>query len=185
MYSYSYNEGYGMVTKTIKLTLALVAASALIGSTAYAVSQSVSATVKFATPITLTKNSDINFGTVGTGAQTFKINTTGTVTAIGAGTAQPLGGATTASNITIKGSPTQTINVNVNGYGSQSGVTLQNANCRYDTGTEALCSAASFDSLTPNPAGKILYLGVEAVADGSQIDNQQVTTTFNVDVIYN
>ncbi len=75
---------------TAKRLLALTAAS-ILPFTSYAATQSITANIRFEAPITLTKNSDINFGIVSAGVNdTYTISTAGVVTA--AATGQSLGG---------------------------------------------------------------------------------------------
>ncbi|MES2906891.1 MAG: DUF4402 domain-containing protein [Pseudomonadota bacterium] len=153
----------------------------LFTSAAFAVTQSVTANIAFDTALTLTKNADINFGRVKAAtADTYTINTAGTVTAAGSG--QYLGGTTAAGNITIAGSTTQTINVSVGNYTANGGVTPQSATCAYNGGGAAACSLTG---VAAPGAGKTLLLGVQAVVDGSQAAGTTAAPTFDVTVVYN
>jgi hypothetical protein len=147
----------------------------------WAVSQSVTANIAFDTALTLTKNADINFGKVKAGvADTYTIDTAGTVTAAGSG--QYLSGTTAAGNISISGSTTQTINISVGNYAANGGVTPQSATCRYNGDTASACSRTGAAA----PAGgKTLLLGVQAVVDGTQVAGATAAPTFDVTVVYN
>jgi hypothetical protein len=148
-----------------------------------AVSSTVTATIAFDTALTLSPVSQINFGTVkALVADTYTIDTAGTVTAAGSG--QWLHGPTSAGNISIAGSTTQTINISVGNYSAASnGVTAANAKCRYNGDTESACSRTG--AAAP-AAGKTLLLGVQAVVSGTQAAGSPAATpTFDVTVVYN
>ena len=164
------------------MKLALVAFTALtaLSYEALAATQSVTANISFDTPITLTKNADISFGTVTAGvADTYTITTAAVVTAAGAG--QWLGGTKTAGDITIAGSTTQTVNISAGSYTANNGVTPQNAKCAYNGGAEVACSIVG--AAAPG-AGKTLKLGTEAVVNGTQAAGSSAAPTFVVTVVY-
>lgn len=132
------------------------------------------------TAIAMTKNADINFGTVkALTADTYTINTSGTVSHAGSGA--ELFGTPAAGNITITGSTTSTINVSVGSYVADNGVTLQNATCAYNGGGAAACS---LNAQAAPGVGKTLLLGVQAVVDGSQAAGSSAAPSFTVTVTY-
>ena len=152
----------------------------LICCGAMAATQSVVATVTFDTPVSMTKNSDINFGKVKAGvADTYTITTAGAVTAAGLG--QWLGGTKAAGNITVAGSTTQTVNISVGGYTANGGVSLQNATCAYNGGAAGSCTLNG--ALAP-AAGKSLLLGVDAVVDGTQAAGTSAAPSLTVSIVY-
>src|SRR5947209_4088357 len=92
-----------------------VAIAALASSQALAATQSVTANIAFDTPLSITKNADIQFGTVKAGVTgTYVINTAASVSASGNGVW--LYGTPAAANLTIAGSTTQTISISVGTY---------------------------------------------------------------------
>src|SRR5260370_515630 len=113
--------------------LAIGIATLLGAFQAWAATQSVTANIAFDTPLTLTKNADINFGTMtASNASTYRITTAGTITTT-AGTGAYLYGATNAGSITIAGPVADTIAIDVGGYTANNGVTpskIGRASCR-------------------------------------------------------
>ncbi|HVY13480.1 MAG TPA: DUF4402 domain-containing protein, partial [Alphaproteobacteria bacterium] len=139
-------------TKTALLTGA--AALLVMASThmALAATQTVTASVKFDTPLTITKNADINFGIVkALQAGTYTISPAGAISASGGGVV--LGGTPQAASLTIAGSTSQLIDISVNNYVANLGVTPSAATCSYNNGTAAACS---LNSQAAPGAGKTL-----------------------------
>jgi Domain of unknown function (DUF4402) len=130
--------------------------------------------------LAITKNADINFGTVKAAtSDTYTIGTTGTVTHSGSGTT--LYGTPAAGNLTITGSTSQTINISVGSYSANNGVTLQNAVCNYNSSGDGTCSLSG---VAAPRSGKTLLLGVDAVVDGTQAAGTSAAPTFIVTVTY-
>lgn len=147
---------------------------------ALAVTQSMTANIAFDTPLSLTKTSDINFGTVKIGtADTYTITTAGTVTASGAG--EQLYGTPTAGSITVSGSATQSINISAGDYVPNGGVALQNATCSYNGGAPGSCAISNAE--TPG-SGKTLLVGVQAIVDGTQVAGATAAPSFTVTIAY-
>ena len=156
-------------------------ATTMIASNAMAATETVTANIEFAAPLILTKNSDIDFGTVSAGvADTYTINTSGTVTAAGSG--QTLGGVPTAGDITVSGSSTQVVDISVGNYTANNGVTPQNATCSYNGGSEVSCN--SLTGVAAPGSGTTLLLGVQAVVNGTQASGTTAAPTFDVTVVY-
>ena len=146
-----------------------------------AATQSVTANISFDTPLTLTKVSDVRFGTVSAGvASTYTITTAGAVTATGSG--QYLYGTKAAGNITIAGSTTGTLNISVGGYTANNGVTPANATCAYNGGAAGSCTIPT--AVAPG-TGKTLLIGVDAQVSGTQAAGSSATPSFTVTVVYN
>lgn len=166
--------------KRFVFALSLFLGCSTLAMNANAVTQSVTANIAFDNAITLTKNSDINFGIVkASTADTYTITTAGVVTAAGSG--QVLGGTAAAGNITIAGSSTQTVAISVGSYTANNGVTPANATCAYNGGGAAACSLTG--QAAPG-AGKTLLLGVQAVVSGAQAAGTSAAPTFVVTVVY-
>jgi len=160
--------------------LAVGVAALLFSADAMAATQSVTANLAFDTPLTLTKNNDINFGTViASTASTYTITTAGTVSATGSG--QWLYGSKAAGSITLAGSTTQTVNISVGGYTPQGGVTPSNAQCAYNGGGAGSCTISA--AAAPG-AGKTLLIGVDAAVDGTQAAGSTAAPSFTVTVVY-
>ena len=159
-----------------------VLGSALASTSAYAVTQSVTANLTFDSALTLTKTSDINFGTVQASTPgTYTIATTGVVTPSAGGVV--IGGTPTAGAITIAGSTTQTVAISTGTYVANSGVTLSNATCSYNGGASTACDAG-LTGQTAAGTGKTLKLGVQATSDGTAASGVTASPTFIVTVVY-
>jgi hypothetical protein len=130
--------------------------------------------------LSLTKNSDINFGTVtANNASTYRISTAGTVTTV-SGTGSYVTGATSAGSITIAGSTTEGITISAGGYTANNGVTPSNAQCSYNGGASGSCSIT-----TGAPgAGKTLLIGVDVATDGTQAGGTTAAPSFTISAAY-
>jgi hypothetical protein len=149
-----------------------------------AATQSVTANIAFDTPLTLTKNSDIDFGTVtANNASTYTITNLGVITTT-AGTGAYLYGAASSGSITIAGSSTDTVAISVGGYTANNGVTPSNASCSYQGRlVYAPCSIAA--GAAPGAGGIPLYLGVDVTTDGTQAAGTSAAPSFTVTVVNN
>jgi hypothetical protein len=136
--------------------------------------------VSFLTAVTMTKNSDIDFGTVKNDSCTYTISTTGAVTGSPGGTCAPLSGTTSAANITIAGSASQSVVISVAGYTAASTVTPSNAKCSYNGGAEGSCTITG---AAPG-AGKTLLIGVDVTTAGTETGGVAYQPTFTVTANY-
>jgi hypothetical protein len=163
----------------------IVAILALLGifgapGGALAGSLSTNCTIGVDTALSLTLNSDINFGKVKAGtADTYTISTAGAVSHAGSGA--ELYGSTSAGSVTIVGSTSRTINISVGSYTANNGVTPQSATCNYNGGGSGTCALSGAAAAG---AGKTLLLGVQAVVDGTQTAGTSAAPTFVVTVVY-
>ena len=170
--------------KLSKKYLALaIAAGVLAAGGAHAATQSVTANMAFDALLTLTKNNDINFGTVAAlTSGTYTISTAGVVTPTLGGIV--IGGTPAAGQITITGSATQTISISTGAYVANNGVTLSGATCGYNGAAGVACDTPLTGLAAPGAGGRILRLGVQAAADGTQAAATSAAPTFTVTVIY-
>ncbi len=163
------------------LALALTASFFMCGG-AQAATQSVTANMAFDSVLSLTKNADINFGTVkASTVGTYTINTAGTVTPAGGGVI--VGGTTAFGQITITGSASQTVSISTGTYTANNGVTPSAATCSYDGAAASACDTPLTGLAAPG-VGKVLRLGVTASSDGTQAAGATAAPTFVVTVIY-
>jgi len=164
------------------LTVIAIGVAGLLGiGQAWSATQSVTANIAFDTPLTLTKTSDINFGTVtAANASTYRISTAGAVSTV-SGTGTQIYGTTSAGSITITGSASDTITISAGSYTANNGVTPSNATCSYKgaAATACLVTGAAPGSGTP------LLLGVDVAADGTQAAGSTAAPTFVMSVTYN
>lgn len=163
-----------------KRIIAGLVAGALVSSNALAATQSVTANIAFDTVLSVSKNADINFGTVKAGVTgTHVINTAGTVSSTGNGVW--ISGTPAAGNLTIVGSTTQTIDISVGSYVADESVTPSAATCAYNGGGAGACSLSG--QAAPG-AGKTLLLGVTVTMDGTAAAGDSSAPTFVVTVVY-
>ncbi len=149
-------------------------------SAAVAATQTMSASISFETALSLTNGTNVSFGFVKASQPgVYTISPSGAITATNDGVA--LGGDTHAGSMTIVGSETQNIDISVNHYVSNNGVTPSAATCSYNGGAAAPCALTS----QPAPgAGKPLLLGVTLTVDGTQQTGTTAAPTFDVAVTY-
>ncbi|MGB9154522.1 MAG: hypothetical protein WCD70_15710 [Alphaproteobacteria bacterium] len=144
--------------------------------------QSVIANIKFDTPLALTNNSNIQFGTVKAGQSgTYVIDTNNSITASGTGVW--LYGTPASGNLSVSGSTTDAVTITTSNYVANGGVTPSAATCKYGTGTATACDSG-IPGAAPGTATPLL-VGVQVVADGSQAAGSTATPSFTVSVVYN
>jgi len=139
--------------------IALVACLFYAGS-ALAVTQTVAAHIAFAAPLSITQESDINFGSV-------KVDEAGVYS------------ARDKARIMLAGAADQIINIAVKGFAADKGVNLQNATCAYDGADMGPCA---INGAAPGK-GKALLLDVQAVADRRRED-AMANPALDVVVVY-
>jgi len=155
----------------------------VVSGIAYAATQSVTANATFDSALTLTKNNDINFGTLkALTSGTYVISTAGVVTPSAGGVV--INGTPNAGSITITGSATQTVAISTGSYVADAGVTPSAATCNYNGSPIANCDTGGTGLTAPGGGGKTLLLGVQIVADGTQTAGSTAAPTFVVTVVY-
>ena len=170
-----------MTHSTKKRIIAFAAAGALISSNALAATQSVTANIAFDTVLSITKNADINFGTVKAGVTgTHVITPAASVSSTG--NAVWISGTPAAGDLTIVGSTTQTLTISAGGFTANESVTPSLATCSYNGGAvDADCSMAT--QAAPG-AGKTLLIGVTVTLDGTAAAGDSSTPSFTITVVY-
>jgi hypothetical protein len=168
-------------------------AIALLGTTAiatgsYADFKTVAANISFDYAVVLTKNADIQFGTVAAGTvESYTITTAGAVTAQGSSN-NVLYGTTAAGNILVQGSTTQTVAISIGNEVSNNGVDIHagSETCSYGGGASSPCgtTAMTAQAAPGQTPGKTLLLGVRVDADGSQVAGSSAAPHFDVTVVY-
>ncbi|MGE3622845.1 MAG: DUF4402 domain-containing protein [Bdellovibrionales bacterium] len=145
-----------------------------------AVTQPVVAYISFATPLTVTKGSDINFGWV-LAAQPadYIISPAGAVTASRGG--RILGGGGEGGSLLIAGSPDQTVDISIGNYMPDAGVVPSAATCSYGGAPSVPCRLVS--QAAPG-AGRLLRVGATVSVDGSQKSGAHAAPSFDVIVNY-
>jgi len=172
-----------MKLKSVLRVSAIALVAGFLPVAAHAVTQTVTANIAFGTPITFGGTPAIQFGTVrALTAETYNIDTAGTVTANTSPT-NILYGTTSAASMTISGSTTQAINITANNYQANGNVTPSAAVCRYNAGTAAACSTLT--AQTAPGASTALLVGVTVAATAVPIDGATAAPTFDIVVVYN
>jgi hypothetical protein len=153
----------------------------LLSCSASAATQSVIANVAFDVPLSLVRDSDINFGSLkSTTSGTYVIDTNGRVTPSSGGVL--VGGTPTPGQFTITGSATQGISIGTSAFTADRGVTLSAATCNYDGTLIANCDGAGLPA--PGGTGKVLKLGATITADGTQAAGTTAAPAFVLSVVY-
>jgi uncharacterized protein DUF4402 len=165
---------------------ALLSSVLLIGMAlqpAWSATQSVTANIRFDTPLSLNKTADIDFKTVTAGqANTYTISPAGATSVSGAGSGAFLFGTPNAASITVSGSTTQTLNISVGGYTANNGVTPANATCKYGAAAAGSCTIPA--AASPG-AGTVLLVGADAAVNGTQAAGTTAAPTFTLTIVYN
>ena len=147
-----------------------------------AASRTLTATVSFMSSVSISKVSDMNFGTVqAQRAGIYTLNTLGSVTTTAGGIY--LAGPTSVAQAVISGSATQNINITSDNYVSDNGVNIVSLRCRYNGGVERSCNTM-FNMAAPG-TGKQLLIGARIQVDGSQLPGVTANPTFDIIAIYN
>ncbi len=161
---------------------AIVLAFVILAFASASTAQS-TATATIITPITLTKNTDMNFGNIAVGATSGTVLLPALAVAVrvadGGVTPPATTGTVTAAKFTVTGSLVATFAITL-----PSTVTLTRT-----SGTETM-TANSFTS-TPSGTGALaagtadIYVGATLTVAASQVAGTYVSTPFNVTVNYN
>ncbi len=143
-------------------------------------SQSISVNMAFDSTLMLTNKTDISFGIIKANQSgIYSISPSGSITVTNDGLW--LGGSQNAGSLTIVGSTTQAIDINVNNYVANNGVTPSEAICSYNGGASSPCALSS---QAPPGNGKLLLLGLTINVDGSQSVGSTAAPSFDVVVNY-
>lgn len=159
----------------------LVTASTLLGmGGAYAATQTVTATIKFFSDITITPVTAPNLGYVkALTAATCVLSTAGIVTGC---TSE--GGTPAAGSYTIKGSGTALINLSASGYTVSGASTPSLATCKYNGVAVAGADCTGTGLTAPGAGGLPLLIGLTVATTALGADGQTDTPSFTLNVVY-
>ncbi len=170
-----------MKIQNILAGLSVAAIALVMVPDAWSATQSVTANIRFDTPLNITKTQDIDFGSVqASTADTYTISPTGSTSHSGSGAY--LFGSPHAASITLAGSTTNTMNISVGSYTANNGVTPANATCKYGSGAAGSCAIPA--AAAPG-AGTTLLVGADVTADGTQAAGTTAAPTFTLTIVYN
>ena len=153
----------------------------LIGKTAMAATEEVTANIAFDTPLSITVYGDPGLGTVRAGvAEVYSIHPDNGLTAQNS-SSNILYGWAGAADMLITGSTTASVQFSVANYTADNGVTPSNAVCNYADDPTAAC-----DGMLGGPpgGGTVLFVGVTLTVDGTQTAGETAEPTFDLTVIY-
>lgn len=168
--------------KISKCLIATALAGMIVSAPVYAAQLTMVANIAFDTPLSMTKSSDIDFGTMKASQPgTYVINTSGAVTPSGGGVF--LHGTPVEGRIVVAGSSTQTVTISTGSYVPNSNVTPSGATCKYGTSAAAPCDSGL--SVPPPGTATTLLVGVQVVADGTQSPGSTAAPTFTITTVYN
>ncbi|TAL27852.1 MAG: hypothetical protein EPN97_16200 [Alphaproteobacteria bacterium] len=174
-----------MRIKQILASLSVLTVAAAAGYQAMAANpQSVTANIRFDTPLTLTKVSDLDFKSVtaGVASTVYRLSTAGALSVV-SGPGSAVFGTPVAGNISIVGSTTQTIQITAGNAAAQGGASVSNFKCNYDGGGEVNCSTLT--AAAAPGAGKTLLLGADVTTGGSEAAGATAAPTYDITVVYN
>jgi hypothetical protein len=162
-------------------SMALLAAATVFGlGSAYAAVQTVTATIKFFSDITITQNAAPNFGYVKAGkAATYILSTAGAVR----GTGIRESGTPAAGSYTISGSGSQTINISSGNFVASGDSTPSAPTCKYGGASPATCTQAGLAAPT-GIWGTTLLVGLTVTTAGAATDGQTDTPAFDLTIVY-
>jgi hypothetical protein len=170
-----------MNIKKVFAGLSIAALALVMTPEAWSATQSVTANIRFDTPLTLNKTADIDFGSVQAGvADTYTISPTGATSHSGSGAY--LFGSPHAASITVSGSSTQTLNISAGSYTASTHVTPSNATCKYGAAAAGSCTIPA--AAAPG-AGTTLLVGVDAAATAATTAGTTEAPTFTLTIVYN
>ena len=165
-------------------TVALLAcATTLMGAgSAFALTQTVTASIKFLSDLTVTPVASPNFGYVKAGqAGVYALNTAGTLTPSGGGVVE--GGTPVVGNYLIKGSASQLINITDGNYVANGASTPSAGRGKYGAGAEVACTGMN-GLAAPGAAGTTLLVGLTITTTAAGVDNQTDTPHFDLTIVY-
>jgi len=172
--------------KYLTIGIPIIALSGFAVSNANAITQSISATVTFLTPLSITTVVNANFGyvTAAVASTVYALDTANTVT-VTSGPGASVGGTPASASMKILGSATQTIDISVGGYTTDHTVVPSLAVCKYGGASQVLCTDATMTgAAAPGAAGTTLGLGMTITA-ANVADGTVATPSFTVTVVYN
>lgn len=166
-------------------TIALLsAASLLIGTgSAYAVTATVTAKIKFVNPITVSETSGPDFAMVNNAVgDTYVLDTADGLTA---GTSSNIEGGTPKSGVyAITSSTTQAMNITVDTPVASAHATPSLPTCSWDGNGPAACGATDGFGGTASAASTTLKLGLTMTTTAGAVDGTVENPTMNINVVY-
>ena len=174
-----------MRIKQILASLTVLTVAAVAGYQAMAANpQSVTANIRFDTPLTLTKVSDLDLKSVkaGVASTVYRLSSAGALSVV-SGPGSAVFGTPVAGNISIVGSTTQTIQITAGNAAAQGGASVSNFKCNYNGGGEVGCNTITTGA-APG-AGKTLLLGADVTTGGAEATGATAAPTYDITVVYN
>lgn len=153
---------------------------------AYALTQSMNASVTFIAPLAVSAVTNPSFGKLAANVDStvYVLDTSGTVK-VSSGPGSTLGGSPAAGSMTISGSDSQTIDISSSDPASDGTVTPSNITCKYGDGDEVSCNDSTLNTADAPGAGKVLNVGLTLTTDGTEVDGDSAIPSFNITVVYN
>ena len=151
---------------------------------ARAESQSITASIRFIAPVTLTSTvnpslGDVNAGTTG---RNFVLGTDGSIS--GTDAAAYTGGAS-AGSINIQGSASQNIDIVAQNLVADGGVNITTVYCDYGGTGSTDCVSGIASAAAPTQTGTTLLLGLSVTTTTAHSDGSSAAPTFDIIVSYN
>jgi hypothetical protein len=171
--------------KTINKIILTILAILVPCNYVWALTQSITANVAFATPLSVSTVVNANFGSVSAGVAStvYAITPAGSISVTsGPGVSIDATAAVPAS-FTVIGSSSQTFTATAASYVAAGGVTPSLATCAYNSGGTHACDGSQ--SYSDPGAGKTLAMGLTITTTGSEADGATAAPTFVMTLVYN
>ena len=168
----------------LKLTLIPLAVLVLINGVVHAVTQTMTANMRFLEPLTIVSVTDPDMGdflATATTNDTYNMDTLGAVT--GTGSTDYIGGNVVGS-LTVVGSTVGTIDIIANNFVSNGGIDVISVPCNYGAAGEVSCSTGITNQAAPG-AGTVLLIGANLQATTAHVDGDLAAPTYDIVVTYN
>jgi hypothetical protein len=137
--------------------------------------------VEFVAPVTITENNPLQYGLLDVnmaGAQTVVITPAGGLTDA---SGNVIGGTQAAANLTVTATNAQPITIAIGSITSNTGYTLGQFTCNYNSGADTGCAGAGYSETSSTSA--TLLIGATLTGDGAAVPGVQ-NGSFDVTISY-
>ncbi len=173
--------------KKNRITLLLAGCCAIVAThNAYALTETMSASVTFIAPLAISSVTSPSFGKLSADVDStvYTLGTDGSVR-VASGPGSALGGSPAAGSMTISGSSTQTIDISSGNLMSDGGIEPSAVMCKYGSGSEVSCNDTSLNTASAPGGGTVLKVGLTVTTTGAEADGDTAEPGFDITVVYN
>ncbi len=155
----------------------------LLGSTLQADTQVLTTSARFVTPLSFDINAQPDFGVLeaGPAGRQFILATDGSINGADASAYQ---GGAEAGSLDLKGSTTQSIDIQAGNAQDNNGASLSNFTCDYGGSGETDCISGISNAPPPGNTGTTLLVGMELTTTQEHNPGDTAAPTFDIVVTY-